>query len=231
MGKHLRQQRRGRGFSSVYSSPSHRHVAPIRLPMVEGEGVVMDLLHAPGRSAPLARVLFGKEEVLVIAPDGLTTGQTVTVGLINVDRGNTMMIGQIPEGTLIHNIEARPGDGGKLVRAAGTTALVVTQGDHTVIRLPSGAFKELDPKCRATIGVISGGGRRDKPLYKAGKSVNAYRSLAKAPFKVRGVAMNSVDHPHGGGAHQHVGRPSTVSRNAPPGRKVGRLSPQRKRRK
>jgi len=229
MGKHLRQQRRGRGDSSTYSSPSHRHVEPIVLPHVKGTGQVMDILHAPGHSAPIALVQFGTKEIYMLAPDGMGTGDTVTSGLPNIDRGNTLQIGGIPEGTLVYNIEVQPGDGGKLVRAAGTTALIVSQGVKTTVRLPSGAFKELHPTCRATIGVIAAGGRKDKPLYKAGKSVNAYRSLAKAPFKVRGVAMNPVDHPHGGGAHQHVGRPSTVSRNASPGRKVGRLSPQRRR--
>jgi large subunit ribosomal protein L2 len=231
MGKNLRQQRRGRGVPGVYASPSHRHLAPITLPPMEGEGIVRDLVHAPGHSAPVARVEFGKEEVLVLAPDGLATGQTVTSGLISIERGNTVAIGQIPEGTLVYNVEARPGDGGKFVRAAGTAALIVGQGARTIIRLPSGAFKELNPRCRASIGVIAGGGRKDKPMFKAGKTQHAYRSLAKAPFNVRGVAKNPVDHPHGGGAHQHVGRPSTVSRNAPPGRKVGRLSPRRKRRK
>ncbi|HKZ48892.1 MAG TPA: 50S ribosomal protein L2 [Thermoplasmata archaeon] len=230
MGKNLPQQRRGRGTSPTYRSPSHRHLGAIKLPYAAGEGVVVELLHAPGHSAPLARVRFGGQDVLMIAPDGLMTGQSVTSGVANVDRGNTLRLGSVPEGTLVYNLEAHPGDGGKLVRAAGTTALVVSQGGHTVIRLPSGQFKELDPNCRATIGVIAGSGRKDRPLYKAGKSVNAYRSLAKRPFKVRGVAKNAVDHPHGGGAHQHVGKPSTVSRNAPPGRKVGRLSPQRKRR-
>jgi len=231
MGKHLRQQRRGRGFPGIYTSPSHRHIAPITLPTVEGEGLVTELLHAPGHSAPLARILFGKVEILQFAPDGLATGQVVTSGRGAIERGNTLPLGQIPEGTLIHNIEAHPGDGGKMVRAAGTAALLVGHGARTVVRLPSGAFKEFHPTCRATIGVIAGGGRKDKPFYKAGKRIQAYRSLAKAPYKVSGVAMNPVDHPHGGGAHQHVGRPSTVSRNASPGRKVGRLSPQRKRRK
>ena len=165
----------------------------------------------------------------MIAPDGLEIGQRVTVGGYNIDRGNTLPLGSIPEGTLVYNIESFPGDGGKFVRAAGTTAVIVSQAGRTVVQLPSGQFKTLDPKCRATIGVVAGAGRGDKPFAKAGKKVLAYRSISKPPFIVRGVAMNPVDHPHGGGAHQHVGRPSTVSWHASPGRKVGRLSPVPKR--
>ncbi len=148
-----------------------------------------------------------------------------------IDRGSVLPLKDVPEGTLVFNVELTPGDGGRLVRAAGTTAVVVTQGERTVLRLPSGAFKELNPNCRAIVGVVAGAGRNEKPFYKAGKHVNAYRSLAKSAIVVRGVAKNPVDHPHGGGAHQHVGRPSTVSSGAPPGRKVGRLSPKKKSRR
>ncbi len=101
----------------------------------------------------------------------------------------------------------------------------------TTVQLPSGAFKRLNSDCRATIGVLAGGGHGEKPFGKAGSKFHAYRSRAKRSKKVRGVAMNPVSHPHGGGSHQHVGTPSTVSANAPPGRKVGRLSPSKKRRK
>lgn len=193
--------------------------------------MVEKLIHAPGRSAPLARVRFGEGAYLLIAPDGLYEGQEVTIGLGPVDRGNVMEVGKVPEGTLIYNIESKPGDGGKLCRAAGSAAVVVSQGEQSVIKMPSGQFKSLEPICRAQVGVVAGSGHQEKPFVKAGKRVLAYSSKAKAPFKVRGVAMNAVSHPHGGGGHQHVGKGSTVSRHAPPGRKVGRLSPQRKRRK
>ena len=225
MGKNLRQQRRGRGTSPTYRSPGHRHLGPARTPSDGGDGVVVDIRHAPGHTAPLARVRFGAQEVLMIAPDGLQVGQAVTVGGPNVDRGNALPLREIPEGTLVYNIESAPGDGGRFVRAGGTSAVVVAQGERTVLRLPSGQFRTFNPACRATVGVVAGAGRRDRPFAKAGKKVLAYASIAKAPFKVRGVAMNPVDHPHGGGAHQHVGRPSTVSYGASPGRKVGRLSP------
>jgi large subunit ribosomal protein L2 len=231
MGKNLPTQRRGRGTSPTYRSPSHRHVSDAKIPRISGEGRVLEIRHAPGRSAPLARVALGEKEFFMIAPDGLQVGQIVGVGRPTLERGTIREIGQLPEGTFVCNIELNPGDGGRLVRAAGTSAVVVSQGDRTVVRLPSGSFKEIQPRCRAIVGIVAGAGHKDKPFYKAGKRVNAYRSKAKSAIVVRGVAKNAVDHPHGGGAHQHVGRPSTVSAGAPPGRKVGRLSPKRKRRR
>jgi len=229
MGKNLPQQRRGRGTSPTYRSPSHRHPGIPAHPKLTGEGIVTSIEHAPGRTAPIARVKYGRLEVLMIAPDGLQVGQVVTVGGYNIDRGNTLPLGSIPEGTLVYNVESHPGDGGKFVRAAGTTAIVVSQAGKVVLQLPSGQFATFDPKCRATIGVVAGAGRPERPFAKAGKKYLAYRSFSKPPVWVRGVAMNPVDHPHGGGAHQHVGRPSTVSWHASPGRKVGRLGPVPKR--
>lgn len=230
MGKNLPTQRRGRGTSPTYRSPSHRHIGEPKLPHGTGEGTVVEIRHAPGRSAPVARVELGDVEFLMIAPDGLHVGQRVAIGLPRIDRGTILPLGDLSEGTLVYNVELTPGDGGRLARAAGTSAVIVSQGPVTILRLPSGQFKELNPRCRATVGVVAGAGRGEKPFYKAGKHVNAYRSLAKSAIVVRGVAKNAVDHPHGGGSHQHVGGPSTVSAGAPPGRKVGRLSPKRKRR-
>ncbi len=231
MGKNLPTQRRGRGTSPTYRSPSHRHIDAAKLPRKAGEGTVVEIRHAPGRSAPIARVELGDTEFFMIASDGLQVGQKVPVGQPRIERGAIVPLKDLPEGTFVYNVELTPGDGGRLVRAAGTTAVVVSQGQRTVLRLPSGQFKELNPRCRAIVGSVAGAGRKEKPFYKAGKHVHAYRSKAKSAIVVRGVAKNPVDHPHGGGAHQHVGRPSTVSAGAPPGRKVGRLSPKRKRRK
>jgi large subunit ribosomal protein L2 len=200
-------------------------------PVLRGVGRVVDIFQAPGHTAPLARVRYDGAEVLMIACDGLQVGQAVSVGEPNVDRGNTLPLGDVPEGTLVYNIEAVPGDGGRYARAAGAQAVVVSRGERTVVQLPSGQFKAFHPACRATIGAVAGAGRGDKPFTKAGKKWFSYRSFSKPPFTVRGVAKNPVDHPHGGGSHQHVGRPSTVGYDAPPGRKVGRLSPRPKRMK
>jgi large subunit ribosomal protein L2 len=216
----------------TYTSPSHRHVGEIKHPYIQMKtGTVTDIVHAPGRNSPVAEIKFenGKKDK-IIAVEGLMVGKNVSMdGVTDLNLGSVLPLANIPEGTLVHNLEAKPGDGGKFVRTAGTYATVVTKGDTIVVQLPSGAFKNFDPRCRAGIGIIAGGGASEKPFAKAGKKFHAYRSKSKAYFKVKGVAMNAVDHPHGGGGHPHVGKPSTVSRNAPPGRKVGRLSPQKKR--
>jgi large subunit ribosomal protein L2 len=96
-----------------------------------------------------------------------------------------------------------------------------------IVELPSGELKAFNPQCRATIGVVAGGGRKEKPFLKAGNRHYAAKAKGKKSMGVRGVAMNAVDHPHGGGNRQHPGRPTTVSRHAPPGRKVGSIAAKR----
>ncbi len=228
MAKRLRTQRRGSG-GSQYRSPSHRHVDDVRLPQFnEGEGVVMDLIHAPGRTSPLAVIDYNGVSDYQIAAEGMSVGQKVTVGGKVAEAGNVLALADIPEGTLIHNIEKLPGDGGKFVKTAGASATVVSRGAVVIVQMPSGDLKEFNPNCRAAVGVIAGNGRADKPFAKSGKKYHTLRSRSKAYFHVKGVAMNAVDHPHGGGSHPHVGGPSTISRNAWPGQKVGRLSPKKK---
>jgi large subunit ribosomal protein L2 len=136
--------------------------------------------------------------------------------------GNVMTLGKIPEGTMIFNVEKRPGDGGKFARSGGTYAVVIGQKpeeNKTIVRLPSGRTVEVDSRGRATVGIVAGGGRIEKPLLKAGKKY--YRAKAKAwkyPL-VRGKAMSPYAHPHGGGSHQKGGTP--VPKTASPGQKVG----------
>ncbi len=229
MGKNLRQQRRGRG-GSVYRSPSHRHLGVMKHPLADKKsGKVVDLIHAPGKTCPVAKVDFGGNVEMMIAAEGMMVGQKIMVdGTPEIVSGNIMPLGNVPEGTLVFNVEGRPGDGGKYIKTAGTSGTVITKGEKVSLLMPSGAFRSFDPLCRASIGIVAGGGAKEKPFATAGKKFHAWRSKSKAYFKVKGIAMNPVDHPHGGGGHPHVGKPSTVSRNAPPGRKVGRLSPQKK---
>jgi len=227
MGKRIISRRRGSG-TGPYRSPSHRHHGPIYhpAPSVVGEGKVLRIVPAPGRTAPVAEVAGpGGAPVRILATAGLATGDTMTFHEGRVDRGAILPLGRIPDGTLVSNLEVKPFDGGRLVRSAGASALVVAHTDREVtVQLPSGAFKQFLLTCRAQVGAVGGGGRRERPIIKAGKKVLVTRSLARAAFKVRGVAMNPVNHPFGGGAHQHVGRPSTVSSGTWPGAKVGRFS-------
>jgi large subunit ribosomal protein L2 len=227
MGKRIISRRRGSG-TGTYRSPSHRHHGAIYHPppSMVGQGTVVRIVPAPGRTAPVAEVVGPEgEEVRVLATAGLATGDSITFQEGRVDRGAILPLGKIPDGTLVSNLEVKPFDGGRLVRSAGASALVVAHTEKVVtVQLPSGAFKQFLATCRAQVGAVGGGGRRERPIIKAGKKVWTTRSLARAPYKVRGVAMNPVNHPFGGGAHQHVGRPSTVASGTWPGAKVGRFS-------
>ena len=236
MGKRLIQQRRGR-TQGKFNSPSHRFRGRVKYVQDRGkrEGVVEDIIHDSGRTAPLASVrLEDNKKILTLAPEGVRVGDKIkfTDDKNAVMTGNVLPIGRVPEGMPIFNIEISPGDGGKLVRAGGSNASIASHDkEKTVIQLPSGQFKTLNSLCRATIGLVAGGGRKDKPFLKAGKKHFAYRTRGKQYPVVRGVAMNPVAHPHGGGAHQHVGKPSTINRGAPPGKKVGSIAAKRTGRK
>lgn len=227
MGKRIISRRRGAG-TGAYRSPSHRHHGPVYhpAPTLIGDATVVAIAPAPGRTAPVAELATPDGgRLTILAPAGLATGDTVALGEGKVDRGAILALSRIPDGTLVSNLEVKPFDGGRLVRAAGTSALVVAHtGTEVTVQLPSGAFKQFLATCRAAVGAVGGGGRRERPIVKAGKKVLMTRSLARAAFKVRGVAMNPVNHPFGGGAHQHVGRPSTVKSGTWPGAKVGRFS-------
>merc|ERR1712118_471952 len=131
---------------------------------------------------------------------------------------------------VISNIEIRSGDRGKISRASGTYCTVVTQfedNNATKVRLPSGSKKTIPANCRATVGIVAGCGRMDKPMLKAGRAYHKYRVKRNCWPKVRGVAMNPVEHPHGGGNHQHVGHPTTSARAFVPGQKVGLIAARR----
>ncbi|MDD3379287.1 MAG: 50S ribosomal protein L2 [Candidatus Methanomethylophilaceae archaeon] len=228
MAKRLIPQRRGRA-GPHYLSPSHRHVDDVKLPAFdEGEGTIKDLIQAPGRTSPLAVIDFNGKTDYQLAVEGTKVGQTIVVGSDKIKAGNISTLSKIAEGTFIHNIEGKPGDGGKFIKTAGISGTVVSRGSTVMVLMPSGAIKEFNPNCRAAIGVVAGGGRTDKPLAKAGKNYLTLRSRSKANKKTSGVAMNAVDHPHGGGSHPHVGGPNCIGRNAPTGQKAGFIAPKKR---
>ena len=229
MGKRIRAHRRG--SSPKNRGSSHRFPGASRIPHgVEDVATVVELIHSPVHTAPLVRVKFedGRETHLV-ATEGMAVGQTIAIGSnVNMRPGNITELGQIPEGTPINNIELRPGDGGKIARSGGNSATLETRmGDKVRIRMPSGSLKDLPAKCRASIGVLAGHGRSEKPLMKAGAAFYKAKARGKSYPTVSGVAMNPVDHPHGGGNHQAVHGPNSISRNSPPGQKVRHIAPSR----
>jgi large subunit ribosomal protein L2 len=233
MGKKIIQQRRGKG-TSVFRAPSHRYKGKIRYRKLDEKekngvikGKILDIYRDPARTAPVAEVkLEDGEKILVLGVEGMKVGDEISIGAkADITQGNILPLRSIPEGTPINNIEGQPGDGGKFVRSSGSYAVVVAHdNDQTVIQLPSGEMKTLSSNCRATIGVVAGGGRTDKPILKAGKMWHMLKSKARYWPVVRKVAMNPVDHPHGGGSRR-PGKPTSVPRNAPPGSKVGLIAP------
>jgi len=236
MGKRIISQNRGKG-TPTYRAPPHRRKEELIHPRTDDnktmKGEIVKIAHDPARSAPIASVVFEgenkREEKMILVPEGVFVGQKIAYGeRASLDVGNTLPILNIPEGTLICNIESKPGDGGRFARASGVYGAIIShEGEKTIVRLPSGGTKRLDSKCRATIGIVAGGGKREKPFLKAGKRYNSLKRRAKKYPKVSAVKMNSVDHPVGGGGHKHIGRRKSVSRGTPPGRKVGSISPRK----
>jgi large subunit ribosomal protein L8e len=246
MGRIIRAQRKGRG--GIFKARTHlRKGAAKHRPLDFAErngyikGLVKEIIHDPGRGAPLAVVQFRhpykykKVEHLFIAAEGLYSGQFVYAGKkAELTVGNILPIGDLPEGTIICNSEGKVGDRGVFARASGNYATVISHNPDegkSRIRLPSGTKKTVPSACRAMVGIVAGGGRTDKPLLKAGNAYHKYKNKKNKWPKVRGVAMNPVEHPHGGGNHQHVGKPTTISRNKPAGKKVGLIAARRTGRK
>jgi large subunit ribosomal protein L2 len=158
---------------------------------------VLTIEYDPNRSARIALIQYQDgTKSYIIAPNGLTVGQTVESGSdIAPEVGNTMPLGKIPVGTLIHCIELRPGQGASMARSAGTFAqLTSREGDYAIIKLPSGETRKVLLTCRATVGVV---GNSDHALEQSGKAGRS-RWLGRRPHN-RGVVMNPVDHPMGGG--------------------------------
>ena len=216
-----------------YKAPSHRYkieLAYLKYDDLERNGMrrgqVVDFIDDPARGAILMDVLFedGQQNAF-LAPEGAYVGQEIFTGSqAKMGMGNVLPLSRIPDGAPVYNIEMAPGDGGKLVRTAGSYASVVSHEKGFVyVKMPSKHTIIFQETCRAQLGVVCGGGRLEMPLMKAG--TNFYKKHAqnrKWPVN-RGVHMSAYTHPFGGKQH-HKGRGSATSANAPPGRKVGHIA-------
>ncbi len=232
MGKRIRVQRRGRG-SSTFRSSTHKRVAPVHYPSMskkEREGVihgqVLNIVHEPGRGSPLASVKLETGEIYhTVIPEGVYEGQPTQMGSkASVDVGNVLPLGEVPEGTMVCNIELSPGDGGKIARSSGSYATVAAHTpEGTMVKLPSGKTRYIHDLCRATVGVISGAGRVDKPFLKAGAKFHLMKAKGHMYPRTRGVAMIAAAHPYGS-SKRGARKVTTVSRHAPPGKKVGLIA-------
>ncbi|MFB5599655.1 MAG: 50S ribosomal protein L2 [Nitrososphaeraceae archaeon] len=233
MGKRPLVRRRGRG-GKQFRAITVGKIAVAKYPNFKLDekhsGNIVDIVHEKGRDAPLAKVKFDNNLISFIpAPEGIAVGNTIQTGIGTPSTPrNILSLESIPDGTIICNIERNAGDGGKLIKAAGSSAVVFSHSTEGVtLKLPSGKFITINQKCRAMIGTIAGSGRMEKPFLKAGNKAKYMKARGKLYPHVRGIAQAAVYHPHGGGRHQHIGRQSSVSRNTPPGRKVGIIAPRK----
>jgi large subunit ribosomal protein L2 len=235
LGKRILQRRRGKA-GIQFRARTRGKIAPVRYPKMgeEGSARVTAILDERGRSAPLAQIQYGGNHFgYVPAVAGMAVGSEIALGPAAVpEKGNVLPLSRVPEGTRVCNVELRPGDGGKLVRASGTSAVLFSRaGGRAMLKLPSGKNILVDENCRATVGEVAGGGRQEKPFLTAGARHHAMRAAGRVYPRMRGIAMAAVYHPFGGGRHQHPGKSTSTSRNAPPGRKVGLIAPRKTGRK
>ncbi len=229
MGTAIRSQKRGHGGPS-YQSPGHRFFIAVKYShKAQEHGQVTAFVDDPAHSALLAEItLDDGKKTYAIAAEGLAKGDDVEFGQnAKVMLGSVLPLEKIPDGSPVFNLEMKPGDGGKLGRSSGSACYIVSHDEENgrvTIKTPSKKVKILEPNCLATIGVACGGGRLEKPFKKAGNKFHAMHARNKYYPIVRGAAMSAYDHPHGG---KSLGKPSTVARSTPPGRKVGHIAARR----
>ncbi len=232
MGKSLIQQKRGKG-SKTYTTPSYNFPGVAKIPD-QGAGVVVDFIDSKVHTAPLSVIQHENGAMyLNIAPEQMRVGQTVVFGDgAPLAIGNGLPLAQIPDGTLIHNIEATPGDGGKFTRTSGASARVFAKFANTVtVIFASKKKKQLHPNCRACIGVVAGGGRTEKPLMKAGNAYWKNKAKNRRWPIIGGTSQNAVSHPFGNKRSLRKSKARPAPKNAPPGRNVGMIHPRRTGRK
>ncbi|MBN1586900.1 MAG: 50S ribosomal protein L2 [Candidatus Omnitrophica bacterium] len=201
---HITMRRRGGGHKRRYRLIDFKRLRE------DAPAVVLSVEYDPNRSARISLVQYPDgEKAYVLCPAGIKVGEQLHAGVdVEIKPGNTLPLRAIPTGTPIHNIELIPGKGGELARAAGTSAQLLAKEDKMGhVKLPSGEVRLIPLKCRATVGELS---PLDHLLIVSGKAGRS-RWMGRRP-KVRGVAMNPVDHPHGGGEGKAgSGNPHPVS--------------------
>jgi len=197
----------GTGGRNVYGRITTRHrgggakklyrIVDFKRTMHDVPGVVSTLEYDPNRNVPIALVVYKNgAKRYILSPDKLSVGDAVVAGeSAEAKPGNCLPLKRVPVGFFVHNIELTPGQGGKIARSAGTSAqLMAKEGEYAILKMPSSEIRKVFLSCWATVGVLSNADYRNISLGKAGRT----RHLGWRP-SVRGMAMNPVDHPHGGG--------------------------------
>lgn len=226
MGKRIISQARGHGSLS-YQARKRAFIYKVKYPMGTGEAEVLDIFHSAAHSAPLLKTKLGNQIFFNPAFNGAVVGQKIVVEG-PVAEGNIILLKNIPVGMHVYNIEANPGDGGKMMRAAGASAIVFKKHEHNTISLLMPSKKEImvNGECRATIGIIAGSGRVLKPFIKAGAKFYKMKARNKLWPRTSAVKMNAIDHPFGSGRGKRI-KSKIAKRNAPPGARVGHIRPSR----
>jgi len=226
MGKRIIQQARGHG-GLTYRVRKKAYRFRIGYLSGEGKARVLKLINSPCHTAPVAKILLGKEIFYNVANKGLVEGQEISLGGKEAKEGNIIQLKNIQIGKLIYNIEARPGDGGKFVRASGISAVITKKiPGKAAVLMPSKKEVWLNENCRATIGETAGQGRLEKPIIKAGKKWHMMKARNKLWPRTSAVKMNAIDHPFGSGRGKRI-KSKIAKRNAPAGARVGLLRPRR----
>jgi len=231
MGKRIISQARGHG-GPAYQVRKKAYIYKIKYPMAQGEAEILDILHSAAHSAPLIKVKVAKEIFYIPAFNGAVSGQKIFIMTGEQKPGNIFAMKNILPGTQVYNIENNPGDGGKMVRTAGYSALLTKQLENNKVSLLMGSKKEIvvSGDCRATIGVIAGDGRVLKPFIKASPMFYKMKARNKLWPRTSAVKMNAIDHPFGSGRGKRI-KSKIAKRNAPAGARVGHIRPSRTGRK
>jgi len=230
MGKTIIQQARGHG-SFTYQVRRRAYIYEINYPPLatNGKFKIVKLLNSMAHTAPLIKIIANGKEFYLPAAQGIFEGQEIEIGsnVTNLAAGNITALKNLPVETHIFNIEIRPGDGGKIGRTSGNSAVVLRNDEKgTTLLLSSKKEITLNNNCRATIGIVAGQGRKLKPILKAGKKHHMMKARNKLWPRTSALKFNAVDHPFGGGRGKRI-KSKIAKNNAPAGAKVGHLHPRR----
>lgn len=233
MGKRIISQARGHG-SGTYRVRKRAFRIRLKYPSkLFGEGKVVRLINSPAHSAPIAKISYNseKERKIFFMPafSGMFEGQKINFPGkgTEIKDGSICEIGNIPIKTNVYNLESSPKDGGVFIKSAGSYGTINRiVGNEVYVLMPSKKEKRFNKKCRATIGIVAGSGRLEKPVLKAGKKYHIKKSKGKLWPRTSAVKMNAIDHPFGSGRGKNP-KSKIAKRNAPPGRRVGTLRPRR----
>ncbi len=235
MGKRITQQARGKGSLTFRVKPkAYRYKVGYPKLNTSGKGKIIKLFNSSAHSCPLVKIKIGKEIFFSPAASGTYEGQEIMINEKRegekLEAGDILKLKDILPGTKVFNIESIPGFGGKYLRSSGCSALIFG-GNQKFVEIVINRRKiKLNENCRASVGIAAGEGRLIKPLIKAGNKHHLMKSKGRKWHRTSPIKVNAIDHPFGGGRGKRI-KSKIAKRNAPPGKKVGHLSPSRTGRK